>query len=70
MNILEIKNLNLKNKHSPKKMLLEDIGFNLKRLNYGGEELEFSYRLNKLYPNSIVACRESVVTRINHPNYK
>ena len=31
MNILEIKNLNLRNKYSPNKMLLEDINFNLKK---------------------------------------
>ena len=31
MNILEIKNLNLKNKHSPNKMLLEDINFHLEK---------------------------------------
>ena len=31
MNILEIKNFNLKNKYSPNKMLLEDINFNLKK---------------------------------------
>ena len=31
MNILEIKNLNLMNKHLPNKMLLEDISFNLEK---------------------------------------
>ena len=31
MNILEIKNFNLKNKYLPNKMLLEDINFNLKK---------------------------------------
>jgi len=34
---------------------------------YGGEELEFAYRFNKIFPNMIKASPSSVVYRNNHP---
>ena len=35
---------------------------------YGGEELEFSYRLSQENPQQFIACIDAVVTRYNHPD--
>ena len=34
---------------------------------YGGEELDFAYRLNAEHPQQIIACKTAIVTRVNHP---
>ena len=36
---------------------------------YGGEELDFAYKLYLKYPNSIKLCKHALVYRYNHPNY-
>ena len=43
---------------------------NLKFKAYGGEELEFAYRLHKEYPQQIIACKTAIATRVNHPRLK
>ena len=35
---------------------------------YGGEELDFSYRLNKMYPDQIIACPDATVIRNDYPS--
>ena len=50
-----------------KKSIFEDISLNCQLQGYGGEELDFAYRLNKKYPNQIIACIDATTTRINHP---
>ena len=37
---------------------------------YGGEELDFSLKLNKAFPNMICACPGAVVYRNNYPSLK
>ena len=38
------------------------------RLNqYGGEELDFSFKFNAKYPDQIIACPEAIVLRNNYP---
>ena len=36
---------------------------------YGGEELDFAYKLYLKYPNSIKLCKHALVYRYNHPSY-
>ena len=50
-----------------KQSIFQNINLNLELRAYGGEELEFSYRLNKKYPQQIIACKTAIVTRVNHP---
>ena len=45
-------------------------GVNLNLRDYGGEELDFAYRLNCLYPNMICACPTAVVYRNYYPSLK
>ena len=42
-----------------------DFNFNLKY--YGGEEIDFSYRLHCKYPNQVVAAKGAIVRRVNVP---
>jgi len=37
---------------------------------YGGEELEFAYRLNENYKNKIIAWPTAIVTRTQYPNFQ
>ena len=43
------------------------IRLNQKLQNYGGEELDFSFRVNQKFPNQIKACPAAVVLRNNYP---
>ena len=52
-----------------KRSVFDVINFNVKFSKYGGKELDFSYRLISKFPNSIVACKNAVVTRIQYPSY-
>jgi len=52
-----------------KKSVFDRVVFNPSFTSYGGKELDFSFRLNDMFPNSIVACRDALVTRVNYPNY-
>ena len=53
-----------------KKSIFDLIQFNLNLKGYGGEELEFAYRLNEKFPQQIAACKTAIVTRANHPKLK
>ena len=44
------------------------IKLNLDLTHYGGEELDFSYKLNEIYPNMICASPNAIVFRKNHPD--
>lgn len=50
------------------KQIFKDICFNGDLKKYGGEELDFSFRLNKKFPNMICACPNAVVYRKNYPS--
>ena len=50
--------------------VFEFIQLNQELSKYGGEELDFSYKLNKLFPKKISACPEAVVLRKNYPSLK
>jgi len=52
------------------KSIFDKITFNLDFKYYGGEELEFAYKLHKENPKMIRATSDAVGVRINHPDYK
>ena len=47
--------------------IFDDINLNLGLTSYGGEELDFSYRLWEKKYGDIIACQDAVVRRRNHP---
>ena len=49
--------------------IFKKINLNSKLISYGGEELEFAFNLNALFPNQIRCCNRAAVTRINHPGF-
>ena len=49
------------------KKIFKNIKLNTDLKYYGGEELDFSYRLNQQYHQQIIACTSSIVYRIDHP---
>ena len=51
-----------------KRDICNKIKLNLRLTHYGGEELDFAFKLNSLYPNQICACPGSVVYRNNYPD--
>ena len=53
-----------------KKNLFEEFPLNLDLGGYGGEELDFTYKVNLKYPNTMRYCEQSIVTRIHHPEFK
>jgi len=50
-----------------KQSVFQNIKLNLELQAYGGEELDFAYRLNSEYPQQTIACKTAIVTRVNHP---
>jgi len=50
-----------------KQSVFQNIKLNLELQAYGGEELDFTYRLNREYPQQTIACTTAIVTRVNHP---
>ena len=52
-----------------KRKIAKTIEFNTGFAAYGGEELDFAYKLYLKYPNSIKLCKHALVYRYNHPNY-
>ena len=52
------------------KKIFNTITFNSKLRYYGGEELDFAYKMHEKHPNMMVASKNALATRINHPNYK
>ena len=53
-----------------KRHIFNHINLNLNLKFYGGEELDFAFKLNNKFPNSIINCNSATVTRINFPSYK
>ena len=47
--------------------ILKKIHLNKDFDKYGGEELDFSFRLNKNYPGQTIACPKAIVLRNNYP---
>ena len=52
------------------KLVCKTVKINLKLKYYGGEELDFAYRVNKLFPNKIFSCKSAYVIRFGYPKYK
>ena len=52
-----------------KKSVFDKVNFNPVFNSYGGKELDFAFRLNGVFPNAIIACRDALITRINYPDY-
>jgi len=50
--------------------IFKKIKLNPALIRYGGEELDFSYRFNLLYPKQIRACPQAKVLRQNYPGLK
>ncbi len=50
-----------------KQSVFQNVKLNLELQAYGGEELDFAYRLNREYPQQTIACKTAIVTRVNHP---
>jgi len=50
--------------------IFDQIKLNLDLTHYGGEELDFSYRLNKKHPKMICASPNAIVFRHNYPPLK
>ena len=48
--------------------VFKTIKLNLKLNLYGGEELDFAFKVVKRFPNSMIACPKAIVTRIQYPN--
>jgi len=53
-----------------KKSIMNTILFNPDLRYYGGEELDWSYKFNKKYPNMMRASKLAVANRNNHPTYR
>ncbi len=53
-----------------KSKIVKMIDFNKQFAAYGGEELDFTYKLYLKYPNSIKLFKPAIVYRYNHPNYQ
>ncbi len=52
------------------KSIFKKIALNKAFRNYGGEELDFSFRLSKAYKNKIIAWPSAVVNRSRYPGLK
>lgn len=50
--------------------VFQKISFDLKFVSYGGKELDFSNRISKTFPNSMIACKQAHVTRVDFPDFK
>ena len=50
--------------------IFKKIKLNTALLKYGGEELDFGYRFNLLYPEQIRACPQAEVLRKDYPSLK
>ena len=53
-----------------KKIVFKNICLNLDLKYYGGEELDFAYNLNQLYPHMMRYNQKSIVIRKSHPKLK
>ena len=68
-NVINFKNLLFGN-CLIKKNIFDKIPLNLNLKKYGGEEIDFAYRLHLKHQNKIRYCSTAVATRINHPNFR
>ena len=50
-----------------KKTIFKSIPLNLKLVKYGGEELDFVYRLHLNHYKKMIYCNSAIVTRRDHP---
>ena len=50
-----------------KNAILKTLPLNQSLKHYGGEELDFAYRLSQQYPKKTFACKNAIAKRINHP---
>ena len=50
-----------------KKTIFKSIPLNLKLVKYGGEELDFAYRLHFNHYKKMIYCNSAIVTRRDHP---
>jgi len=49
--------------------VFDSITFNINLRFYGGEELDWAYRMNKQFPNQIRASKYAIALRNNHPDF-
>ena len=52
-----------------KKSIMESIQFDVRLKYYGGEELDWAYRMDKKFPNMMRASKSALAWRINYPIY-
>ena len=52
------------------KRIFRQVCFDSSLKSYGGEELDFSFKLNKAFPGMICACPRAIVYRNNYPSLK
>ena len=68
-NVINFKNLLFGN-CLIKKNIFDKIPLNLNLKKYGGEEIDFAYRLHSKHQNKTRYCSKAIATRINHPNFR
>ena len=52
-----------------KRSVFDKVNFNKNLRFYGGEELDWAYRMNKKFPNQIRASKYAIALRNNHPDF-
>ena len=52
-----------------RRSVFDSINFNINLRFYGGEELDWAFRMNKEFPNKIRASKYAVALRNNHPDF-
>ena len=52
-----------------RRSVFDSINFNINLRFYGGEELDWAYRMNKKFPNQIRASKYAIALRSNHPDF-
>ena len=67
---INVSNINKDNIEKKIAVVFKKIFLNLNLKYYGGEELDFAYKMNKKFLNKIVACRSACVIRLAYPKFK
>ena len=52
-----------------RRSVFDSINFNINLRFYGGEELDWAYRMNKKFPNKVRASKYAIALRDNHPDF-
>ena len=52
-----------------RRSVFDSINFNINLRFYGGEELDWAYRMNEQFPNQIRASKYAIALRNNHPGF-